>query len=85
MLDALPIVLHHAGPECRLVDDLANVLKNKVVGLQVLVCSQAETLLVRLDDRNVGILLALEPLVLAPLSAIGAIYTLYLGGSVDAV
>jgi hypothetical protein len=86
MFDALIVVFEHAAAERGLVDDLANVLVDKIIGLQVLIRPQAEALLLRLDDGNFGILLALEPLILAALPAVAiAIYALNLCRSVDAV
>lgn len=86
VLDALAVVLDHPVPERRLIDDLANVLENEVVWLQVPVRPQAEPLLVGLDDRNIGILLALKPLVLTTRPAVAvSIYALNFGRAVDAV
>jgi hypothetical protein len=86
VLDALLVVLQHAAAEGGLVDDLADVLVHKVIGLQVSVRPQAKALLLRLDDRDLGILLALEPLVLAAIAAVAfAVYALDLGRPVDAV
>jgi hypothetical protein len=86
VLDALLVVLHHSVAEGGLVDDLAEVLEDEVIGLQVSICPQAESLLLGLDDRDVGVLLALEPLVLAALPAVAiAIDTLDFGRPVDAV
>ena len=70
MLDALSVVLDHAVAECRLVDDLADVFEDKVIGLEVGVGPQAEALLLRLDDRDIGVLFPLEALVLAVVAAI---------------
>jgi hypothetical protein len=86
VLDALPVVFHHSVAEGGLVDDLAEVLEDEVIGLQVGICPQAESLLLGLDDRDVGVLLALEPLVLAALPAVAiATDTLDFGRPVDAV
>jgi len=85
VLDALVVVLQHAAAECLLVDDLANVLEDELAGGHVAVGAQAEALFVRLDDGDVGVLLALEALVLALAAARAVADTLHLGGAVDAV
>jgi hypothetical protein len=86
MLDALLVVFHHPAAKRRLVDDLTDVLEHKVVGLQVSICPQAVSLLFGLDDRDLGILLALEPLVLTAIAAVAVTVDAFdFGGAVDAV
>ncbi len=86
VLDALLVVLDHPIPKRGLVNHLAKVLEHKVIGLQVGIRSQAEALLLGLDDRDLAILFALEPLVLATFPAVAiAIDTLDFCRAVDAV
>jgi len=85
VLDAFLIILVHAPPESRLRDDFANVFEDEIIWLEMIVSTQAEAFLVSLDDRNVGVDLLLEALVLAPVSAAAIPRALHLGGPVDAI
>jgi hypothetical protein len=85
VLDAFLVILVHAPPESGLRDDFANVFENEIIRLEVLVSSQTEAFLVGFDDRNVGVDLSLETLILASVSAAAIPRALHLGGPVDAV
>lgn len=87
MLDALLVVLEHSASECGLVDDLANVFEDKVVGLKVIVRAEAVALFFGLDYGDAGVLLPLESLVLATIATASgcADDTLDTSCSVDAI
>lgn len=53
--------------------------------LEVLVSTQTKAFLIGLDDRNIGVHLALEALVFAAVSATAILGALHLGGPVDTV
>jgi hypothetical protein len=85
VLDAFLIILVHAPPESRLRDDFANVFEDEIIRLEILVSTKTEAFLVSLDDRNVGVDLSLEALVLTAVSAAAIPGALHLGGPVDAI
>ena len=57
MLNALFVILYRPSAESRLVDDLANVLIDEIVCLQISLSPKAKPLLFGLYDGNGGILL----------------------------
>lgn len=86
MLDAFLVILYRALPKGRLVDDLADVLEDKVVGFQVNIGPEPEALFFGLNDRDVGVLPLLKSLVLAPGTAVAfPAHALHLGRAIDAV
>jgi hypothetical protein len=65
VLDSLVVVLTHATAEGALVDDFANVFEDEIAWSHVLVGAKTETLLLRLYNRDIGILFPLKAHVLA--------------------
>lgn len=85
MLDAFFIVLVHPPPKRGLGDDLADVLENEIISIQIFVHAESIAFLVCLDDGHVGVLLVLEALILAVSSAPAITGALHFCGTVDAV
>lgn len=65
MLDALLVILNCSLSKGGLIDNLADILENKVIHAQVGIGAQPVSFLVGFDDGDISILPALETLVLA--------------------
>ena len=65
MLDALVIILNCSASECWLIDYFSDVLEDKIIWLQVSIYTEAVAFFLSLDHRDVGVLFALEALILA--------------------
>jgi hypothetical protein len=64
MLDALLVILNGSPTERWLVDNFANILENEVVSTQINIGSQSVALFLSFDYGYVGVLFALEALIL---------------------
>lgn len=85
MLDTFLVILVHAAAEGGLRDDFTNILENKFIRLEVGVGAKAISLLLRLDDRDIGVVLLLKALILACGSTPAISGTFHLGGAIDTV
>ena len=56
VFDAFLVILNHAASKYLLVNHFSNVLKNKIAGLQVGICSETKSFLFRLDNGDIGVL-----------------------------
>ena len=85
MFDAFFIILYHAAAKAGFVNNFANILINHLLRRQLCVSPQTVAFLFRLDDRDIRVLVSLEPLVLAVSSAAAIPYTFHFCRTVDAV
>jgi hypothetical protein len=70
MLDTFIGILNGAPPERRLIDNFADVLENKIIGVQVSVRPQTISFFLGFNDRNIGVLFALEALILTTFTTV---------------
>lgn len=85
MLDPIFVIFDHALAEGLLGDDLANILEDEIIWLEVGIGAKAITFLLRLDDRDVGVELLLEALILAASSTPAISGAFHLGGTIDTI
>lgn len=83
--DALVVITSHALVEIVWLDDFTNVLVHERLCWDGSCCSQTEAFLLRLDDFDVGILFALEALILTEFRTPAVFaYAFYLCETIDA-